>query len=80
MNATAANLIERVLPPQTGLRQWVLSSPFILGWLKQQVERERAGAVRADHRLSSSSRSATLAPKYAAVTLKPCWPLTPRAS
>ena len=28
MNATAANLIERVLPPQSGLRQWVLSFPF----------------------------------------------------
>lgn len=28
MNATAANLIERVLPPQTGLRQWVLTFPF----------------------------------------------------
>ncbi|HEX9810115.1 MAG TPA: transposase, partial [Alphaproteobacteria bacterium] len=28
MNATAANLIERVLPPQSGLRQWVLTFPF----------------------------------------------------
>ena len=28
MSATAANLIERVLPPQTGLRQWVLTFPF----------------------------------------------------
>ena len=28
MNVTAANLIERVLPPQTGLRQWVLTFPF----------------------------------------------------
>ena len=28
MNATAANLLERVLPPQSGLRQWVLSFPF----------------------------------------------------
>ena len=27
MSATAANLMERVLP-QTGLRQWVLSFPF----------------------------------------------------
>jgi hypothetical protein len=27
MNATAANLIERVLPPQSGLRQWVLTFP-----------------------------------------------------
>jgi hypothetical protein len=27
MNATSANLIERVLP-QTGLRQWVLTFPF----------------------------------------------------
>jgi hypothetical protein len=25
MNATSANLIERVLPPRTGLRQWVLT-------------------------------------------------------
>jgi hypothetical protein len=25
VNATAANLIERVLPPQGGLRQWVTS-------------------------------------------------------
>ena len=25
MNATAANLIEHVLPPQAGLRQWVLT-------------------------------------------------------
>ena len=28
MNTTAANLIERVLPPQSGLRQWVLTFPF----------------------------------------------------
>jgi hypothetical protein len=28
MNAIAANLIERVLPPQSGLRQWVLTFPF----------------------------------------------------
>ena len=28
MNATAANLIERVLPRQSGLRQWVLTFPF----------------------------------------------------
>ncbi|MGH7347826.1 MAG: transposase zinc-binding domain-containing protein [Candidatus Rokuibacteriota bacterium] len=28
MNATAANLIERVLPPETALRQWVLTFPF----------------------------------------------------
>ena len=28
MNATAANLLERVLPPQSGLRQWVLTFPF----------------------------------------------------
>jgi hypothetical protein len=28
MNATAADLMERVLPPQSGLRQWVLTFPF----------------------------------------------------
>jgi hypothetical protein len=28
MNATAANLIERVLPPESGPRQWVLTFPF----------------------------------------------------
>lgn len=28
MSATAANLIERVLPSQSGLRQWVLTFPF----------------------------------------------------
>ena len=28
MNATAANLMERVLPPESGLRQWVLTFPF----------------------------------------------------
>jgi hypothetical protein len=28
MCATAANLIERVLPPESGLRQWVLTFPF----------------------------------------------------
>jgi hypothetical protein len=28
MSATAANLIERVLPPSTSLRQWVLTFPF----------------------------------------------------
>jgi hypothetical protein len=28
MNATAANLIERVLPRPSGLRQWVLTLPF----------------------------------------------------
>ena len=28
MSATAANPIERVLPPQSGLRQWVLTFPF----------------------------------------------------
>ena len=28
MNATAADLIERVLPPESGLRQWVLTFPF----------------------------------------------------
>jgi hypothetical protein len=28
MNATAADLIERVLPPASGLRQWVLTLPF----------------------------------------------------
>jgi Putative transposase/Transposase zinc-binding domain len=28
MNATAANLVERVLPSQAGLRQWVLTFPF----------------------------------------------------
>ena len=28
MNATAAYLIERVLPPQSGLGQWVLTFPF----------------------------------------------------
>jgi hypothetical protein len=28
MNATAANLTERVLPRQSGLRQWVLTFPF----------------------------------------------------
>ena len=28
MSATAANLIEHVLPPQTGLWQWVLTLPF----------------------------------------------------
>lgn len=28
MSATAGNLIERVLPPSTALRQWVLTFPF----------------------------------------------------
>jgi hypothetical protein len=28
MNAKAANLVERVLPSQSGLRQWVLTFPF----------------------------------------------------
>ncbi len=28
MCATAANLVENVLPPQTSLRQWVLTFPF----------------------------------------------------
>ena len=28
MNAMAANLMERVLPPESGLRQWVLTFPF----------------------------------------------------
>jgi hypothetical protein len=28
MNATAANLIERVLPEEASLRQWVLTFPF----------------------------------------------------
>jgi hypothetical protein len=28
MNATAADLIERVPPPKSGLRQWVLTFPF----------------------------------------------------
>jgi hypothetical protein len=28
MSATAADLIERVLPPSSGLRQWVLTFPF----------------------------------------------------
>ena len=28
MASTAANLIERVLPPSTPLRQWVLTFPF----------------------------------------------------
>ena len=28
MNATAANLMERVLPPESWLRQWVLTFPF----------------------------------------------------
>jgi hypothetical protein len=28
MNATSAELMERVLPPETGLRQWVLTFPF----------------------------------------------------
>ena len=28
MNETSANLLERVLPPRTGLRQWVLTFPF----------------------------------------------------
>jgi hypothetical protein len=28
LNATAANLIERVLPPQSGLWPWVLTFPF----------------------------------------------------
>ena len=32
MNATAANLIERVLPPSSGLRQWVLTFPFSWRW------------------------------------------------
>jgi hypothetical protein len=29
MSAMAANLIERVLPPQSGLRRWVLTFPFL---------------------------------------------------
>jgi hypothetical protein len=29
MNATAADLIERVLPPESGLRQWVLTFPLL---------------------------------------------------
>ena len=48
MNATAADLMERVLPPQSGLRQWVLTFPFscrrrlaqdgaLLGRLTRQV-------------------------------------------
>ncbi len=36
MNATAANLIERVLPPQSGLRQWVLTFPF--PWRRRLAE------------------------------------------
>ncbi len=28
MNATAANLMEGVLPPESGLRQWVLTFPW----------------------------------------------------
>ena len=28
MSETSANLVERVLPPRTGLRQWVLTFPF----------------------------------------------------
>jgi len=30
MNATAANLIERVLPPQSGLRQWGADLPVLV--------------------------------------------------
>jgi hypothetical protein len=36
MNATAANLIERVLPPQSALRQWVLTFPF--SWRRRLVQ------------------------------------------
>jgi len=32
MSPMAANLIERVLPPQSGLRQWVLTFPFLWRW------------------------------------------------
>ena len=30
MNATAANLMEWMLPPESGLRQWVLTFPFFM--------------------------------------------------
>jgi hypothetical protein len=36
MNATAANRIERVLPPQSGLRQWVLTFPF--SWRRRRAQ------------------------------------------
>jgi hypothetical protein len=36
MSATAANLIERVLPPQTGLRQWVLT--FSFSWRRRLAQ------------------------------------------
>jgi len=39
MSATAANLIERVLPPSTPLRQWVLTFPF--SW-RPRLAQERA--------------------------------------
>jgi len=35
MNATAADLIERVLPPESGLRQWVLTFPLLWRRLAQ---------------------------------------------
>ncbi len=39
MSATAANLIERVLPPQSGLRQWVLTFPF---WWRRRLAQDAA--------------------------------------
>jgi hypothetical protein len=42
MNATAANLIERVLPPQSGLRQWVLTFPF--SWRRRLAQDGALGA------------------------------------
>jgi len=39
MSATAANLIERVLPPQSGLRQWVLTFPF--SWRRRLAQDAR---------------------------------------
>ena len=42
MSATAANLIERVLPPQTGLRQWVLTFPF--SWRRRRPRTQGCSA------------------------------------
>jgi hypothetical protein len=86
MCATAANLVERVLP-EVPLRQWVLTFPFVVGRLEKDkmvgptvgagVDEERAGERAGDVGDRSWRATARCSARSPASSSRPCSRSTP---
>jgi len=71
MAATAANLVERVLPPATPLRQWVLTFPF--PWRPRLAQEREACPWGTANRSGGSPNPPQFVPP--ACIIRSCWPI-----